>query len=77
MRGFRCGKCNAPAHSYSLYNNNPTRNAFGKLYDNGTPPGVNRSTARDLLEVAKMINGTEQGMVNSRFFWVEVFNECC
>jgi uncharacterized protein (DUF1501 family) len=55
---------------HSLYNNNPTRNAFGKLYDNGTPPGVNRSTSRDLLEVAKVIWGTEQGMVNSRFFWV-------
>mgnify|MGYP003694429475 CR=1 FL=1 len=56
---------------HSLYTNNPTRNAFGKLYDNGTPAGVNRSTSRDLLEVAKVIWGTEQGMVNSRFFWVE------
>ncbi len=56
---------------HGLYNNNPTRNAFGKLYDNGTPPGVNRSMSRDLLEVAKIINGTEQGMVSSRFFWVE------
>jgi uncharacterized protein (DUF1501 family) len=56
---------------HTLYTNNPTRNAFGKLYDNGTPAGVNRSTSRDLLEVAKVIWGTEQGMVNSRFFWVE------
>ena len=56
---------------HSLYNNNPTRNAFGKLYDNGTPPGVNRSTSRDLLEVAKVIWGTEQGAVDTRFFWVE------
>lgn len=55
----------------SLYNNNATRAAFGRLYDNGTPPGVNRSTSRDLLEVAKMIWGTEQGMIGSRFFWVE------
>jgi uncharacterized protein (DUF1501 family) len=62
---------NAYPALHGLYTNNPTRNAFGKLYDNGTPPGVNRSTSRDLLEVAKVIWGTEQGMVNSRFFWVE------
>lgn len=56
---------------HSLYENNPNRSAYSKLYDNGTPPGVNRSTARDLREVAKVIWGTEQGAVNSRFFWVE------
>ena len=56
---------------HSLYNNNPDRAAFGRLYDNQSPPGVNRSTARDLREVAKVIYGTEQGMVDTRFFWVE------
>ncbi len=61
---------NAYPALHSLYTGNPTRNAFGKLYDNGTPPGVNKSTSRDLLEVAKVIWGTEQGMVNTRFFWV-------
>ena len=55
---------------HSLYNSDPDRAAFGKLYDNGNPPGVNRSTARDLREVAKVINGTEQGLVDTRFFWV-------
>ncbi len=55
----------------SLYNNDPDRAAFGRLYDNGSPPGVNRSTSRDLREVAKVINGTEQGMVDTRFFWVQ------
>jgi uncharacterized protein (DUF1501 family) len=55
---------------HSAYNSNPTRAAFGKLYDNGTPPGVNRSLSRDLLEVAKVIWGTEQGAVDTRFFWV-------
>lgn len=56
---------------HSLYNNNATRSAFGRLYDNGTPRGVNQGTARDLREVAKVIWGTEQGAVNTRFFWVE------
>lgn len=56
---------------HSLYENNATRSVFSKLYDNGSPAGVNRSTARDLREVAKIIWGTEQGMVNTRFFWVE------
>jgi uncharacterized protein (DUF1501 family) len=62
---------NAYPALHSLYENNPTRSMFSKLYDNGTPVGVNRSTARDLREIAKVIWGTEQGMVNSRFFWVE------
>ncbi len=62
---------NAYPALHSLYMNNPTRSAFAKLYDNGNPAGVNRSTSRDLLEVAKVIWGTEQGAVNSRFLWVE------
>jgi uncharacterized protein (DUF1501 family) len=56
---------------HSLYINDPDRAVFNKLYDNGSPPGVNRSTSRDLREVAKVINGTEHGIVDSRFFWVE------
>jgi uncharacterized protein (DUF1501 family) len=56
---------------HSLYNNDPDRLAFGRLYDNQNPAGVNRSLARDLREVAKVINGTEHGMVDTRFFWVE------
>ena len=56
---------------HRLYVNDPDRAVFNRLYDNQSPPGVNKSTARDLREVAKVINGTEQGFVDSRFFWVE------
>ncbi len=51
--------------------NDPARAIYNKLYDNQSPAGVNKSTSRDLREVAKVINGTEHGMVDSRFFWVE------
>ena len=56
---------------HNLYVGDPNRAIFNTLYDNQSPAGVNRSTARDLREVAKVINGTEHGMVDSRFFWVE------
>jgi uncharacterized protein (DUF1501 family) len=56
---------------HDLYVNDPDRNAFGKLYQNASPPGVNQGTSRALREVAKVINGTEQGLVDARFFWVD------
>ncbi|MCC6763250.1 MAG: DUF1501 domain-containing protein [Deltaproteobacteria bacterium] len=50
-----------------LYNNDPARAPFEQLYTD-----VGRSLARDLREVARVINGVEQGVtnVNARFFQV-------
>ncbi|NJN35944.1 MAG: hypothetical protein HC794_01465, partial [Nitrospiraceae bacterium] len=46
-----------PAHAQRPTTAIP-RGAFGKLYDNGTPPGVNRSLSRDLLEVELLLHGS-------------------
>jgi len=53
---------------HSLYVNDPSRKVFNDQYV-GTN-GLNTSTARNLLEIAKIINGVNQGVpnVDARFF---------
>jgi uncharacterized protein (DUF1501 family) len=60
---------------HSLYVNDANRAVFNDLYnDGGNGNGVNRGTATDLREVAKVINGVRQGVSNVTARYFEVSN---